>query len=59
MIEIKNLSKTFSSADGTVEALKEVSFVVERGAEIYVDFIKFEERINTSQQFYPQSNENN
>lgn len=26
---------------------------------IYVDFIKFEERINTSQQFYPQSNENN
>lgn len=25
---------------------------------IYVDFIKFEERINTSQQFYPQSNEN-
>lgn len=26
---------------------------------IYVDFIKFEERINTSQQFYPQSNEIN
>ncbi len=26
---------------------------------IYVDFIKFEEKINISPEFYPQSNENN
>ena len=31
MIEIKNLSKTFTTADGTVEALKDVSLSIEDG----------------------------
>ncbi|MGN0507484.1 MAG: methionine ABC transporter ATP-binding protein [Lachnospiraceae bacterium] len=31
MIEIRNLSKSFSSADGTVEALKQVSLTVQDG----------------------------
>lgn len=31
MIEIKNLSKTFQSGDGTVEALKDVSLTIEDG----------------------------
>ena len=31
MIEIKNLSKTFLSGDGTVDALKNVSLTIEDG----------------------------
>ena len=31
MIEIRNLSKTFKTADGNVEALKDVSITVEDG----------------------------
>ena len=34
MIEIQNLSKTFSTADGTVEALKDISLTIADG-EIY------------------------
>ena len=31
MIEIKNLSKTFETADGKVEALKNISLTIEDG----------------------------
>ena len=31
MIEIKNLSKTFETADGKVEALKDISLSIEDG----------------------------
>ena len=31
MIEIKNLSKTYNTADGTVEALKDVSITIPDG----------------------------
>ena len=54
MIEIKHLSKTFKTADGELEALKDINLSIPDG-DIFGGIMQFPEKLRTSVEAYAES----